>query len=142
MVDVCDRCQEQKPRNAKLPLLQHGERNLRWEKVACGLFEIQGRHYMVTVDYFSNFIEVDYQTSISTKSVITKLKGNFARYGVPKMLVTDSGSQYSSTELGVFTSRWGIHHTMSAPSKLNSLVSSKTRKTNDGEDFGQRGGSV
>ena len=70
---------------------------------------------MVTVDYFANFIEVDFLTSLSAGQVITKLKGNFARYGVPKMVVTDSGTQFTAGEFAKFTAKWSIHHVMSTP---------------------------
>ena len=96
-------------------LIQYNKEASPWEKVATDLFEIQGRHYMVTVDYFANFIEVDFLTSLSAGQVITKLKRHFARYGVPKMVVTDSGTQFTAGKFSNFTSKWGIHHVMSTP---------------------------
>ena len=98
-----------------MPLIQHNKGASPWEKLATDLFEIQGRHYMVTVDYFANFMEVDFWTSLSAGQVITKLKGHFARYGVPKMVVTDSGTQFAAGEFAKFTAKWGIHHVMSTP---------------------------
>ena len=112
IANTCESCQEAKPRNFRMPLIQHNKGASPLEKVATDLFEIQGRHYMVTVDFFANFIEVDFSTSLSAGQVITKLKGNFARYGVPKMVVTDSGTQFTA---GEFTAKWGIHHVMSTP---------------------------
>ena len=60
IANTCERCQEAKLRNCRMPLRQHNKGALPWEKVATDLFEIQGRHYMVTVDYFANLIEVDF----------------------------------------------------------------------------------
>ena len=71
---------------------------------------------MVTVDYFANFIEVDFLTSLSAGQVITKLKGNFARYGVPKMVVRTTVEPNSPAgEFAKFTAKWSIHHVMSTP---------------------------
>ncbi|KAK3758057.1 hypothetical protein RRG08_006635 [Elysia crispata] len=99
-----------------MPLIQHNKGASPWEKVATDLFEIQGRHYMVTADYFANFIKVDFLTSLSAGQVITKLKGHFALYGVPKMVVTGSGNQFTAGEFAKFTAKWGIHHVTRTPS--------------------------
>ena len=64
---------------------------------------------------YSNFIEVDYLSTTTTRQVITKLKGHFARYGIPMQIVTDSGSQFLSREFKDFTRNWGIGHAASSP---------------------------
>ena len=69
----CETCQLPKPRNQKETLRQH-EGETPWRKIGVDLFEIKGRNYLVTVDYYSNFLEVDYLSATTTKQVITKLK--------------------------------------------------------------------
>ena len=86
-----------------------------WEKVAADLFELNGRQYLVLVDSLSNFIEVESLSTISATAVIKVLKANFARYGIPKLLVTDSGSQFTSAEFKRFAIGWGFQHYMSDP---------------------------
>ena len=56
---------------------------LRGTKIGVDLSEIKGRKYLVSVDYFSNFLEVYYLSTTTTKQVITRLKEHFARYGIP-----------------------------------------------------------
>lgn len=111
----CDLCQAAKPRNSKETLIQRPVETYPWEKVASDIFNIQGRQYIVLVDYFSNFIEVDQLESLSSIAVIRKLKANFARYGIPKLLVTDSGSQFTSFEFNQFSQKWGFDHYKSDP---------------------------
>ena len=65
-------------------------------KIGVYLFEIKGRNYLVTVDYYSNCLKVDYLSTTMTKQVITKLKGHFATYGIPLQMVTDSAPQFLS----------------------------------------------
>ena len=55
----------------------------RGAKIGVDLFEIKGRNYLVTVDYYSNFIEVVYLSTTTTKQVITKLKGHFEIWDTP-----------------------------------------------------------
>ncbi|KAK3738937.1 hypothetical protein RRG08_006504 [Elysia crispata] len=43
------------------------------------------------------------------------MKAHFARYGVPKVLVSDSGPQYTSTSFSQFMKHWGITHVRSSP---------------------------
>ena len=45
-----------------------------------------------------------------TKQVITKLKGHFARYGIPLQMVTDSGPQFLSWEFRKFMMEWVVQH--------------------------------
>ncbi|KAK7105792.1 hypothetical protein V1264_017126 [Littorina saxatilis] len=60
IADNCEACQRMKPQNQKETLKQHDDGQQCWTKIGTDLFEISGRQYLVTVDYFSNFIEVDY----------------------------------------------------------------------------------
>ena len=115
LANNCESCQELKPRNQKETLKQHDEYQSPWAKIGIDLFEIHGRNYLVTVDYYSNFIEVDHMTSTTSKQCITKLKAHFARYGIPLQIVSDSGSQFVSQEFKQFTHDWGINHITSSP---------------------------
>ena len=115
MADNCEACQRMKPNNQKEPLMQHEDGRAPWKKIGTDLFEIRGRQYLVTVDYFSYYIEVDYLKSTTTRDVINKLQGHFARYGVPAEIVSDQGPQYTAAEFKRMTEEWGIIHTMSSP---------------------------
>uniref|UniRef100_A0A2C9LLW4 Integrase catalytic domain-containing protein n=1 Tax=Biomphalaria glabrata TaxID=6526 RepID=A0A2C9LLW4_BIOGL len=97
--------------NQRETLIQH---DVPWEKVGADLMEVDGRQYLITVDYYSNFIEYDY-LSTTSQDVIRKLKGQFARFGAPKILITDGGQQFSSNEFLRFTRRWNINHIRSDP---------------------------
>ena len=79
------------------------------------MFEIEGRHYLIAVDYYSNFIEVDLMTKTTSAKVIAILKKQFARFGIPMTIVSDGGPQFASTEFSNFASSWGITHIMSSP---------------------------
>ena len=80
----------------------HAEGSYPFEKVEIDLFEFNGKHYFVTVDYFSNFSEIDVMPSISSRDVIFSLKRHFCRYGIPKCVVSDCGRQFLSDEFARF----------------------------------------
>ena len=60
-------------------------------KVGCDLMEFDNKNYLVTVDYFSTFFEIDRLEQATTKHVTKKRKAHFARYGIPETVVTDNG---------------------------------------------------
>lgn len=115
IVDTCDACQKHKPQNRREPLIQHDEGKYPWEKVGIDFMEFQSKTYMIYVDYFSNFIEVDNMTTTTTSQVILKLKQQFARYGIPKVIITDCGPQFTAAHFGEFMQKWNIVHKTSSP---------------------------
>ena len=86
-----------------------------WQVVGSDLFELKGVHYLVIVDYYSRYPEVVKLSSTTSTAVIAAMKPIFARHGLPEVLRTDNGPQYSSTEMTDFLSSHNITHTTSSP---------------------------
>ena len=86
-----------------------------WEKVASDLFELNGKVYLLVVDYFSRYMEIQTLTTTTSLSIIRTLKAIFARHGIPSILVSDNGPQYSSTEMQEFAQRYNFLHITSSP---------------------------
>jgi transposase InsO family protein len=115
MADACETCQEMKPKNVQEPLKQHVDGDEPWQKIGVDIFQIADKHYLVAVDYYSNFIEVDLLTTLTSANTIHLLKKHFSRYGIPRMVVSDGGPQFSSQEFYAFTKTWGVTHVTSSP---------------------------
>ena len=90
-------------------------------KIGTDLFSINEKNYLITVDYYSHFFEVDYLPDLSATIVITKLKHHFARHGIPDVVVSDCGTQYTSANFKKFSDEWRFKHEMASPgnSKAN-----------------------
>ncbi|KAL9956137.1 hypothetical protein ACROYT_G037571 [Oculina patagonica] len=84
-------------------------------KIAVDLFELDGKNFMVTVEYYSSYFEVDRLNTQTGKEVIGKLKIRLARHGIPDELVSDNGPPFSSTEFNAFASQYGFEHVTSSP---------------------------
>ena len=69
----------------------------------------------MTVDYYSNFWEVDYLNNTKSKTFIRKPKDLFARYGIPDTLVSDNGPQFASSVFQQFAHDWEFCHVASSP---------------------------
>ena len=112
---ACDTCSSTPMKQGPEPVYAHEVPDRPWEKVSVDLFNIQGREYLVTVDYFSNFIEVDFLRETTSQAVVTKLKAQFARHGIPDIVVSDNGPQFSSQHFAEFGRMWNFDHQPSSP---------------------------
>ena len=69
----------------------------------------------MTVDYYSSFFEIDFLSDTSSEFVISKLKHHFARHGIPDVVISDGGPQYSSSIFGKFSKTWNFRHEVTSP---------------------------
>ena len=111
----CETCREFKHSQAKEPLMNHELPSRPWQKVGADLLHVNNKDYLVTVDYYSNFWEIDRLYDTLSKTVIQKMKAHFSRYGIPEQLVTDNGPQFVSSSFRHFTIKYDIQHTTSSP---------------------------
>ena len=86
-----------------------------WAKVGMDLFHVDGADYVIVVDYNSNFFEVDKLKNALSSSVIHKVKGYFARHGIPETVISDNGPQFDSSQFKSFAKEWGFEQKTSSP---------------------------
>jgi len=70
------------------PLMTPELPRLPWSKVALDVLTFHGRDYLVTVDYFSDYFELDLLEDTTSASIIAILKQHFARHGVQRSCQT------------------------------------------------------
>ena len=97
------------------PLEPHNVPTHPWAKVAADLFTCNERNYLITVDYFSSFFEVDFLTDSLSRTVIKKLSVQFARHGIPDIFMSDNGLQFINDTFKYFMKKWNICHVTSSP---------------------------
>ncbi|KAK3713862.1 hypothetical protein QZH41_010915, partial [Actinostola sp. cb2023] len=114
-ISTCETCREYETAQPKEPLMSHEIPERPWEKVGIDILTLQGTDYLVTVDYYSNYWEIDRLENTKSATAIRKLKAHFARFGIPSRLVSDNGAQFTSDSFRKFTRDWDIEHTPSAP---------------------------
>ena len=79
------------------------------------LFELGSQNFLIIVDYYSNFWEVDRLEKTTAKEVIRRTKYHFARYGIPSVVISDNGPQFSSEDFENFAREWDFQHRCSSP---------------------------
>ena len=114
-ISNCEICAAEGKSQSKESLMSHEITGRPWEKVGIDLFELKNQICLVTVDYFSNFWEVERLEGTKAKDVIRKLKAHFARYGVPSVVISDNGPQFSSEAFEKFSHEWEFEHRCSSP---------------------------
>ena len=114
LMEKCPECAKA-ARPVREPLIPSSLPEYPWQKVATDLFHLDGSIYMIVVDYFSRYPEVKKLTSTTTQGVINVLKSLFARYGIPEVVRSDNGPQFSSQEFTDFAREYQFHHQTSSP---------------------------
>lgn len=123
-ISTCEPCRLFEVSHGKETLMSHEVPQRPWEKVAVDLFTQDQKDYLITIDYYSGFCELDRLRTADSGAVIWKLKTQFARYGSPCQLVSDNGPQFIAAEFQKLTKEWDIEHMVTSPynSKANGKV--------------------
>ena len=117
-VAACALCAEHSRANAKEPLILMEIPERPWTKVGADLFEFNNQHYLFIVDYFSKWPEISKLDNLSAKNVISYMKSQISRYGIPDELISDNGPQFACEEFAQFMKDYDIKHTTSSPYHL------------------------
>ena len=91
-ISKCTICNTLKLEQCQEPLRPHEVPDRPWSKVGTDLFTFKNQTYIVAVDYYSNFIEMDRLRESSSKMTIKALKTYFSRHGIPDVVVSDKWS--------------------------------------------------
>ncbi|XP_055542887.1 uncharacterized protein K02A2.6-like [Wyeomyia smithii] len=87
-----------------------------WERIHIDYAgPVNGYYYLVIVDAYSKWPEVFRTRSTTTTATLEILEETFARYGNPRTLVSDNGSQFISSTFKQFCEANGICHLTIAP---------------------------
>ena len=115
MIESCSTCAENRPANRPEPLKPTPLPDRPWQKIGADLFTVQGKDYLVAVDYYSRWIEVKYLRITTSAEVIKQFKQIFASQGYPDVIISDNGPQFASAEFKAFGKDFDITLTTSSP---------------------------
>ena len=116
----CTTCAQHAQQHHREPFKPYPVSTLPWQLVSQDLFGLNGCAYLVTMDHYSDYYELDRLPSIQASSVTQATKQHFGRHGVPHTLITDNGSQFISEAFKAFTEKYKFHHIISSTYWLQS----------------------
>ena len=80
-----------------------------WQILGTDLFELDGQHCLVLVDYYSKFFEVSNVNGTGSEATIN------ARHGIDEKLISDNGGRYFSQRFAESAKPYQFEHVTSSP---------------------------
>ncbi|KRY56478.1 Uncharacterized protein T03_3767 [Trichinella britovi] len=112
----CEGCATAQKNPAKVAVKPWEVADKPWKRIRVDFAgPVNGKMFLIVVDAHSKWPEVLHMPHITTEQTIESLKTVFARFGFPEVLVSDNGTQFTSTEFTIFCPENGIRHVTSAP---------------------------
>ena len=97
------------------PLKPYPASSRPWQRIGVDIFTFHGKNYLITVDFYSGWFEINLLSDMLSPTVISKLKMQKARYGIPDVVISDNGSQFDSKQFKIFQQKWQFEHVTSSP---------------------------
>ncbi|XP_031338181.1 uncharacterized protein K02A2.6-like [Photinus pyralis] len=116
IVKNCNVCQSHQRDPPKAQLHPWEWTSTPWERLHidhAGPFH--GAIFLIVVDSHSKWLEVRRVPSTSSKATVSVLRQIFSTHGLPKVIVSDNATSFTSTEFTEFLSKNGIRHARIAP---------------------------
>lgn len=112
----CKACQENRQSEPKVPTHFSTKPERPWSRVHIDFAgPFNGAVFLVAVDAFSNWAEVEIMTSLHSSAVIEWLRKMFAAYGLPDLMVSDNGTAFTSREMQSFLKLNGTDNMYTTP---------------------------
>ncbi|XP_026526246.1 uncharacterized protein K02A2.6-like [Notechis scutatus] len=108
-VATCRQCQASRPSPPAAPILEWETPRGPWSRIHIDFAEpTKGHTFLVTVDAYSNWLEVSNMKTTTTEAVTKELNRLFSTHGLPDVIVSDNGPQFTSLEFEKFLAERGI----------------------------------
>ena len=90
----------------------------------------KNQYIIVAVDYFTKWVEAEPTENITSKDIIKFLINVFARHGVPQVITTDNGVQFTSDMTKIFLDLYDVYvkFTTTYHPESNGLVENRNKE--------------
>ncbi|XP_064464346.1 uncharacterized protein K02A2.6-like isoform X3 [Ornithodoros turicata] len=114
-VKGCSTCQLTQNAAPKIQGLSWGWPTRRWQRVHLDFAYYKNEWFLVLVDAYSKWVDVQYMKSTTAANTVETLRTVFAAFGLPEKIVTDNGPQFVSDEFSNFLRTNAVQHTRTPP---------------------------
>ena len=73
------------------------------------------RNFLITVNHYSDFFELDLWSDLTMHTLINTCKRNFSRHGNPQRVLTDNRTNFVNGAMTAFSKEWDFEHVTSTP---------------------------
>ncbi|XP_039204776.1 uncharacterized protein K02A2.6-like [Crotalus tigris] len=130
----CQVCQQTRPEMPQASVHLWETTQTAWSRIHIDYAEpFQGQVFLIVVDSYSKWLEVALVPTMTTNRTIQELRRIFATYGLPDVIISDNGVQFTAAEFQFFLRTNMIRHATSAPfhPASNGQVERIVRKTKE-----------
>ena len=111
----CSACNEYARNQQKESMMSHEIPTRPWQTVSMDIYSYAGKEFLILVDHYSDYWEIDQLPDLSANTLITRCRAQFARYGQPDKVISDNGPQFACEQFRKFATSWGFSHVTSSP---------------------------
>ncbi|CAA9997997.1 unnamed protein product [Nesidiocoris tenuis] len=113
---TCSACQENRASDPESPIYSWNVPSEPWSRIHIDFAEaFEGHSWLIIVDSSTKWIEISPMKTTTTEKTIEILQDVFARFGLPKIIVSDNGPQLTSQKFEDFCKHQNIKHAKSTP---------------------------
>ena len=103
--DTCPECQNQQKDESPIP---HNIPTAPRTKVGTDLFELNGKSYLVAVDYTANFFDISLLLNKRSVTVVTHKKRTCSNFAFPKKVISYNGPEYIGKDYKLSVKQWNF----------------------------------
>ena len=116
IVKTCSTCLHNQRKQSGEPVMPSDVSQYLFEIVGTYLFHWNGQDFVLVVDYYSRYWEIQKLYKTGAATTIKKIKNEVSRLGTPEIIKRNNGPQYNcSREFKRFAKDWGFQHIPSSP---------------------------
>ena len=116
IVKTCSTCLHNQRKQSGEPMMPSDVSQYLFEIVGTYLFHWNGQDFVLVVDYYSRYWEIQKLYKTGAATTIKKIKNEVSRLGTPEIIKRNNGPQYNcSREFKRFAKDWGFQHIPSSP---------------------------
>ena len=130
MVESCVTCQQHCPQEPRQPLKPTPAPERPWQHISADFFSFDGFDYLVIIDYYSRipFIRRMPPSQFNAAKTISVLKELFSEHGIPEILRSDNGPQFTSHLFAEFARTLTSAHQGIQGAMVNQKLPSRSSK--------------
>ena len=114
MLKKCSTCQQNQRKQLREPINASDLAQHPFQMVGSDVLNWNGQDFVSAVDYYSRYWDIEKRYKTDSTTVIKKSKHIFSRMGVPEVMRSDNGPQYSSLRFKKFAEDLKFQHITSS----------------------------
>ena len=107
-------------KNSRETLITRPVPDYQFQRIGLDTMTLDGRKYLVCVDFFSNYTMVDQFQGISSNCTVKLRRKHFMRYGILEEVVSDGGPEFDNQMMRELAHKYGFKWNRSSPEMPNS----------------------